>query len=120
MLIFIENLDYDTFYRIAFAFTIVGISFCLLNSEFFYNANRERPIDTARVHEGLPTDVVLTPEDFANNPQLLEIFNVEDPNSNLVVILESDEHYQNQFAAVDYDSIMGFYDVIEAFLSVFN
>jgi uncharacterized protein YpuA (DUF1002 family) len=53
-----------------------------------------RPTDLSRLEEGLPTDVSLTPEDFAANPELAEIFGVTDTNTNLNLNLESDQHFE--------------------------
>jgi len=82
-----------------------------------------RQVDTTRLHEGLPTDVTLTPEDFRAQPELAEIFDVTDTNTNLDIALENNEHYefiQNQFAAVDYDNLMTLFEIIEAFFTSFN
>jgi len=53
-----------------------------------------RPRDPARLAEDLPTDVALTPEDFRNDPELLDMFEITDVN-NVNIILESNEHFQN-------------------------
>jgi hypothetical protein len=66
-------------------------------------------IDTTRVNEGLPTDITLTPEDFAADPELAEIFGITDTNTNLDLNLESNEHFeevQNQIATINRDNIM--------------
>ncbi len=57
--------------------------------------NGDRPIDLARVHEGLPIELGLTPEEIRANPELLEIFGheIEDLNNpNLNFTLESEVH----------------------------
>jgi hypothetical protein len=120
----ISNLHLENYVVISVAITVIGITFCIINSlNEFGNVTRVRQVDTTRMHEGLPTDVTLTPEDFRAHPELAEIFDVTDTNTNLNVALESNEHYefiQNQFAAVDYDNLMTLYDIIEAFLTTFN
>src|SRR6266478_5973295 len=55
--------------------------------------NRDKPIDLARVHEGLPIELGLTPEEIRANPELLEIFGHEKKklnNPNLKFNLESE------------------------------
>jgi hypothetical protein len=124
MLTIISNQNYDDFIVLSFTVAIIGITFCLINSfNEFGNVTRVRQVDTTRVHEGLPTDVSLTPEDFRAHPELAEIFDVTDTNTNLNIALESNEHYefiQNQLAAVDYDNLMTLFEIIEAFFSSFN
>jgi hypothetical protein len=119
----ISNLHLENYVVLSITITFIGLTIGLINSySEFGNVTRVRPVDTTRVHEGLPTDVTLTPEDFLAHPELAEIFDVTDTNTNLNVALESNEHYeviQNQFAAVDYDNLMAIYDIIEAFFSTF-
>jgi hypothetical protein len=103
----------------------------------------DRQIDTTRVHEGLPTDMALTPEDFRANPELAEIFGIADTDNNLDVILESNEHFeqvqndqlvqdqlaQNQliqdqlaqdpFSPIDVNYLLSIYEAMEAYISNF-
>jgi hypothetical protein len=51
-------------------------------------------VDVVRVAEGLPTDVTITPQDFKDNPELAQIFEVSDTSQNLDLIIQSDEHFQ--------------------------
>ena len=128
MLSFFTNQNLDNYVVLSFTITIIGITYCLINgmNEFDNitsvrqdNVTRERQVDTTRVHEGLPTDVTLTPEDFIANPELAEIFDVTDPNTNLDIALESNEHYELiENAAVDNGNLVT--QIIEAFLSYFN
>jgi hypothetical protein len=130
----------DHYIAISITITFIGVAIGLFNNyNGFNNVTRVRQVDTTRVHEGLPTDVSLTPEDFINDPELAEIFDVTDNNTNLDIALESNEHYEfieNQNAEAeaaaeaaaaaaaeagfDYDNLSRLYDIIEAFLSSFN
>jgi hypothetical protein len=120
----ISNLQLENFVILSITITVIGITFCIINSlNEFDNVTRVRQVDTTRLHEGLPTDVTLTPEDFRAQPELAEIFDVTDTNTNLDIALENNEHYefiQNQFAAVDYDNLMTLFEIIEAFFTSFN
>jgi hypothetical protein len=122
----ISNLHFENYVVLSITVTVIGIgiTFYLINSfSEFGNVTRVRQVDTTRVHEGLPTDVALTPEDFIAHPELAEIFDVTDTNTTLNVALESNEHYdeiQDQLAAVDSDNLMTLYQIIEAFLTSFN
>jgi hypothetical protein len=123
MLNFLAFQNFDHFTTLAVSITVIGITFSLINNlRQFNNVILERQIDTARVHEGLPTDMTLTPEDFTNHPELAEIFGVTDTNSNLNLILESNEHFEqveNQLAAIDYNNLITLYEVVEAFITSF-
>jgi hypothetical protein len=125
MLYIISNLELENYSVVVITVTVIGITFILFNSYgymHYFNINRPRPIDTTRVHEGLPVEVTLTPEDFMRNPELAQIFEGADVNQNLDLILESNEHFEeveNQFAAVDYNTLMEFYDIVEAFIHSF-
>jgi len=69
----------------------------------------ETQIDTTRVNEGLPTDMTLTPEDFAADPELAEIFGISENNTMLDLSLESNEHFeevQNQIETFNRENIM--------------
>jgi hypothetical protein len=111
------------------AIIVVGVTFSLItNYNNFYNYNlaelnnvvRERIVDPTRVHEGLPTDVTLTPQDFIDNPELAEIFDVPNTNNNLELVLESNEHFEAvQNLAVDYENFRTLLDVIRDFFSSF-
>ncbi len=114
----------------------MGVTYCMIRSinvfdEVIPVRQEETPVaattttvrqeDTTRVEEGLPTDVTLSPEDFAANPELAEIFGITDTNVNLDIALESNEHFeavQNQAASIDYFKII--YDTIEALVTFFN
>ncbi len=125
MLYIISNLELENYYVVIVAITALGITFILINSYGYledFNIVRPRPVDTARIQEGLPTDVTLTPEDFMRNPELAQIFEGVDVNQNLDLVLEGHEHFEqleNQFAAIDYNTLMEFYDIVEAFISSF-
>ena len=117
----LSNYNFDHYVTLSIAISVIGITFCIINSyREFDNVIMERQIDTTRVHEGLPTDISLTPEDFRTHPELAEIFEGADTDNNLNIILESNEHFeqvQNQFAAIDYNNLMTLFEVIEAFIS---
>ena len=121
----LTNLNMDNYQTICFAITAIAITFCLINNfRNFDNVTMVRQIDTTRVHEGLPTDITLTPQDFRTHPELAQIFGVTDPdNTNLDIALESHEHFErveNQLANINYDNLMTFYDILEAFFQSFN
>jgi uncharacterized protein YpuA (DUF1002 family) len=135
MLNSLSNFNFDHYFALSIAISVIGITFCIINRyREIGNVGMERPIDTTRVHEGLPTDVTLTPEDFRANPELAEIFGVADTDNNLDILLESNEHFQqvenqlnavenqlnaveNQLNAVDFNNLMPLYDVIVDFIS---
>jgi hypothetical protein len=125
MLYIISNLELENYYVVLIAVTAVGITFILINSYGYlndFNIDRPRPVDTTRLQEGLPTDVTITPEDFMRNPELAQIFEGVDVNQNLDLFLEGQEHVdhlENQFAAIDYNTLMELYEIIEAFFSNF-
>jgi hypothetical protein len=91
--------------EVTIGLTLVALSFGLYNHTMMLinchtlisKLNRDRPIDIARVHEGLPIELGLTPEEIRDNPELLEIFGHEIAdlnNANLNFTLESDEFYE--------------------------
>jgi len=117
-----SNVNMDNFVTLAIAITVISITLSLINSYIQYSNNVQGQIDSTRVHEGLPTDVTLTPEDFINHPELAEIFGVQDTDNNLNLNLESNEHFdqqQNQPPAVDYTDLETIYDIVENFISSF-
>jgi hypothetical protein len=63
----------------------------------YYLMHRAAQIDAARAQEGLPNEVTLTAEDFRQNPELAEIFDITDiDNNNLDINLETNEFVQLQ------------------------
>jgi uncharacterized protein (DUF58 family) len=108
---------------IVLSVTVIGMT--ILTMKYFHHmdgVNVERQIDTTRVNAGLPTDVTLTPEDFRNNPELAEIFDVSDTETDFDIALESQEHLEmleNQYADISYNNFMAILDAIEAFISYF-
>jgi len=91
--------------EVTIGITLVALSIGLYNHTMMLinchnlisKLNRDRPIDIARVHEGLPIELGLTPEEIRDNPELLEIFGHEIAdlnNANLNFTLESDEFYE--------------------------
>lgn len=109
----------DNYITICYTLAISGMTFCLILSyRRMINDTRVRQleIDTTRVDEGLPTDMTLTPEDFLANPELAEIFGVTDDNTNLDLMLESNEHFeevQNQIATNNNDNLPISYDIFD-------
>jgi len=125
MLNFFANSNFDNPIPISLAITVtvavIGITYGIISSlRELDNVILERPVDTTRIHEGLPTDLTLTPEDIRANPELAEIFDISDTDNNLNIILESDEHFelvQDQIAAIDY--LINLFEVIQHFLTNF-
>lgn len=125
MLNFFANSNFDNPIPISLAITVtvavIGITYGIISSlRELDTVIMERPVDTTRIHEGLPTDLTLTPEDFSANPELAEIFDISDTDNNLNIILESNEHFelvQDQIAAIDY--LNNFIEVIQHFLTNF-
>lgn len=115
----LNNLIMDNYITICYTLAISGMTFCLILSyRRMINDTRVRQleIDTTRVDEGLPTDMTLTPEDFLANPELAEIFGVTDDNTNLDLMLESNEHFeevQNQIATNNNDNLPTSYDIFD-------
>src|SRR6266567_7560983 len=98
MLYLITNFEFENYYVVVIAVTAVVITFILINTYGYlnqFNIARPRPVDAGRIQEGLPTDVTLTPEDFERNPELAQIFEVEDVNQNLDLFLEGHEHFEH-------------------------
>jgi hypothetical protein len=135
MLINLYTLNQDNFMILICALTFLGLTYTVIHSyRTLNNATMVSQIDTTRVNEGLPTDMSLTPEDFAANPELAEIFGITDTNTNLDVTLESNEHFeqvQNQIAInnndnLDEDYFMSLYDDLsnydytEIMINIFN
>jgi|SRR5882757_5341887 len=127
MFTFIANQTSEHLLILSVAITVIGVTFSLITH---YNNNynladlnvlvRERVVDSTRVHEGLPTDVTITPQDFINNPELAEIFGITNTDNNLELVLESNQHYEaTRNLAVDYDNFGILLDIIRDFLSSF-
>ena len=129
MFTFIANQTSEHLLILSVAITVIGVTFTLINN---YNNNynyslaeldnvvRERVVDSTRVHEGLPTELTLTPENFTDNPELAEIFGVTNTDNNFDLILESNEHYEAmQNLVVDYENFGTTLDVIRDFSSSF-
>jgi hypothetical protein len=118
MLNLLFNQNFDSLVIIVSAITTVGLALSLYNgyTEHYY-INRVHQAEAARVQEGLPNQITLTPEDFAKNPELAEILEVTDVNKDLNLNLETIEHIEhleNQDAAIE---VMDIIEVIEDFLS---
>ena len=98
----IVNFNLDNALILCYTVVFLGLTYhVIITYRALYNATMVSEIDTTRVNEGLPTDMSLTPEDFAANPELAEIFGITDTNTNLDIALESNEHFeqvQNQIA----------------------
>jgi len=122
MLNFVAEQVSDNLVVISFAIstTILGITYVMFKSlHHMDGVIVGRQIDTTRVNEGLPTDITLTPEDFRAHPELAEIFEVEDTENNLDLILESQEHLEmleSQHADITINNLMALFDAIEAFI----
>jgi hypothetical protein len=86
----LTSINPDIFVTLTAAIVTVGISGLTIS---FY-VNRIRVAESARVQEGLPNEVTLTPEDFRQNPELVEIFEVTDVDNNLNLHLETVEHLE--------------------------
>ena len=127
----IPNFDLDIYVTICYTLSVVGmvgITVCFIYSyrliTYVPNVTPVRQTDTTRVEEGLPTDISLSPEDFRDNPELAEIFGITDPDTNLDVALESNEHFeqvqnqelmqeiQNQLTTVNTDNLTTANDII--------
>lgn len=123
MLNYVINTNLNDYVMLTFSVTLIGITYCMINN-YRNNVLMVRQVDTTRVNEGLPTDLTLTPEDFTNNPELVEIFEGVNPNQNLDIILESNEHFnehlvqiENQFSIINYDNLITLCDLIVDFCS---
>jgi len=82
-----------TYYGVFVTIAVMGV---ISELAYYYltEGESERPIDAGRAAEGLPTDVTLTPEDLVNNPELIEIFDIDNVDENVNIILESNEHFE--------------------------
>jgi len=121
-----QNLDSNVIMNnvltLGIAITVICVTISLIKGYIQYSNNVQGQIDSTRVQQGLPTEVTINPEDFINNPELAEIFELdglgEDMTLNLS--LESNEHFeqqQNQPPAVDYTDLDTIYDIVENFIS---
>lgn len=91
-----QNYNYmDNVVTVGYTIAFICITLMLIQHyRTIINNPVVRPIDTTRVNEGLPTDISLSPEDFAADPELAEIFGITDNNTTLDFTLESDEHFE--------------------------
>jgi hypothetical protein len=99
---------------------MVGFTLLTLKSSGILNNINDgaNTIDQTRANANLPTDVSISPEDFSNNPELADIFGVEDTSVDLNLLLESNYHFDlHQHQAIDYDALIRFYDLIDLFIS---
>jgi hypothetical protein len=91
------NINIDNISISATTFISLGIAYKVYRSLTNYNhMDRIRQIEAARTQENLPNEVTLTPEDFAANPELAEIFEVTDVDQNLDINLQTNEHLEIQ------------------------
>jgi hypothetical protein len=133
------NFNLDNILILCYTITFLGVTYnVIIRYIALNNATMVSEIDTTRVNEGLPTDMSLTPEDFAADPELAEIFGITDTNTNLDIALESNEHFeqvQNQIAnnnlptisdIFNEDSLLSLYeemcdyDYIETMINIVN
>lgn len=133
------NFNLDNILILCYTITFLGVTYnVIIRYRALNNATMVSERDTTRVNEGLPTDMSLTPEDFAANPELAEIFGITDTNTNLDIALESNEHFeqvQNQIANNNLPTIsdifneeyllslyeeMCEYDYIELYINIVN
>src|SRR6267378_47173 len=56
--------------------------------------NRVRQVEATRAQEGLPSEVIITPEDLRLNPELVDILGITDLNNNVNVALETNAHLE--------------------------
>lgn len=108
----------DTYITVCYTITFFCITVCLFHSYRIIINNTivnqldntiVNQIDTTRVNEGLPTDMNISPEDFAADPELAEIFGITENNTILNVTLESNERFeqvQNQIETLNRENIM--------------
>jgi hypothetical protein len=75
-----------------FAGGMVYVVFFSYNN--YSNYIRMTQVEQQRVQEGLPNQVTLTPEDLRQNPELVEIFDITDIDSNFNLDLEATEHME--------------------------
>jgi len=119
------NETYNHLLILSVSIMVVGVAFTLINNNLaninnVQNFVQERVVDSTRVHEGLPTDITLTPEDFRNHPELAEMFGVTDINNNLNLVLESNNHFETmRNLAIDYENFLNLIDTIREFLFSF-
>jgi hypothetical protein len=91
------NINIDNISITATTFISLGIAYKVYRTITNYNhMNRIRQIEAERTQENLPNEVTLTPEDFAANPELAEIFEVTDVDQNLDLNLQTNEHLEIQ------------------------
>jgi hypothetical protein len=117
-----SNVITNNILTLGIAIAVICVTISLINGYIQYSNNVQGQIDSTRVHEGLPTEIEITPEDLINNPELAEILEFEAlaEGQTLNISLESNEHFeqqQNQSPAVDYTDLDTIYDIIENFIS---
>jgi hypothetical protein len=110
--------NFENVFILSRAVASFCIAYAYYNNIYFIN----REIDANRTGQGLPTEVSLTPEDFRDNPELAEIFEVSDLDTNLDLNLETNEHLNvqehldgvggaNGFSPLDYMSDFDFFNL---------
>jgi hypothetical protein len=92
------NINYiDNLSITVTTFISLGIAYKVYRSITNSNhINRMRQLEAERTQEGLPNEVTLTPEDFAANPELAEIFEITDVDQNLDLNLQTNDHLDLQ------------------------
>jgi hypothetical protein len=78
---------------VSTASIIIGYKFYISYRELTL-FNRVRQVEAARVQEGLPSEVTITPEDLRLNPELVDILGVTDVNNNINIALETNAHLE--------------------------
>jgi len=117
-----SNVIMDNSFTLGIAIAVIGVTLSIIKGYIQYSNNVQGQIDSTRVQEGLPTEVILTAEDYDNNPDLAELFGALGEDNTLNLNLESNEHFeqqQNQPPAVDYTDLDTIYDIVENFISSF-
>ena len=56
--------------------------------------NRVRQVEAVKAQDGLPSEVIITPEDLRLNPELADILEITDLNNNVNVALETNAHLE--------------------------
>jgi hypothetical protein len=122
---FVSNLMSETPY--SFTFTIIvtsticfGIAYQIYVVYTNYKLeDKANLVEATRIHEGLPNDVTLTAEDFAQNPELRGILGITDTDNTVNVTLETNERLEHTKFQVVVDGANNFMDAIGDFISNF-
>jgi hypothetical protein len=107
----------SNFPLIVFGVASAGVAYTIYSSYIeYYNLNRLIEVENLRTQQNLPNEVTITPEEFTQNPELIEMFGVTDVNNALNIPLEQNEHLAFLAAQNNMDNIETALDIVSQIL----